>query len=66
MSKLSKDNGKKMKKTTLRIPEKLWLEARIHGLNTGADFQDMVAEGLRLYLKKKKKKGSLLMNYSTT
>jgi hypothetical protein len=56
MSKLSKDSGKKMKKTTLRIPEKLWLEARIHSLETGTDLQDMVAEGLRLYLKKKKKK----------
>jgi hypothetical protein len=56
MSKLSKDSGKKMKKTTLRIPEKLWLEARIYSLKTGTDLQDMVAEGLRLYLKKKKKK----------
>jgi hypothetical protein len=56
MSKLSKENGKKMKKTTLRIPEELWLQARIHSLKTGADLQDMVAEGLRFYLKKKKKK----------
>jgi hypothetical protein len=56
MQKISKNNVKKMKKTTLRIPEELWLEARIHGLNTGADLQDMVAEGLKLYLKKKKKK----------
>lgn len=56
MQKISKDNVKKMKKTTLRIPEKLWLEARIYGLNAGIDLQDMVAEGLRLYLKKKKNK----------
>ncbi len=46
-----------MKKTTLRIPEALWKEARIYGVTNGMDFQDMVAEGLRLYLKKNKRKG---------
>jgi hypothetical protein len=46
-----------MKKTTLRIPESLWKEARVYGVTNGVDFQDMVAEGLRLYLKGKKGKG---------
>ncbi len=46
-----------MKKTTLRIPEALWKKARIYGVTNGVDFQDMVAEGLRLYLKRKRGKG---------
>ncbi len=46
-----------MKKTTLRIPEALWKKARVYGVTNGVDFQDMVAEGLRLYLKKNKRKG---------
>ena len=46
-----------MKKTTLRIPEVLWKKARVYGVTNGVDFQDMVAEGLRLYLKKNKRKG---------
>lgn len=46
-----------MKKTTLRIPEALWKEARVYGVTNGVDFQDMVAEGLRLYLKRKRGKG---------
>ena len=46
-----------MKKTTLRIPEDLWKKARIYGVTNGIDFQDMVAEGLRLYLNRKKGKG---------
>ncbi len=46
-----------MKKTTLRISEDLWKKARIYGVTNGIDFQDMVAEGLRLYLKRKRRKG---------
>jgi len=45
-----------MKKTTIRLNEKLWLETRIHGLNHGVKFQDMVAEGLKLYMKQPKGK----------
>jgi len=56
MPKSSKDIADKMRKTTIRLPESLWKESRIHGITEGVDFQDMVAEGLKLYLKKSKGK----------
>ena len=54
MAKQPKDKGKEMKKTTIRLPEKLWLETRIHGLNEGINFQDIIEEALELYLKQSK------------
>lgn len=40
-----------MRKTTLRIDEKVWRAARIRALDEGTDFQDIVDKALRLYLK---------------
>lgn len=39
-------------KTTLRLPRKLWREARIRALDEGTDFQDLVTRALKSYLKK--------------
>jgi uncharacterized protein (DUF4415 family) len=40
-----------MRKTTLRIDEKVWRAARIRALDEGTDFQNIVDKALRLYLK---------------
>lgn len=43
-----------MKKTSLKLPQTLWLEARTHALNTGREFQELVATALAEYLKRQK------------
>jgi len=42
----------KTSKTSFRLPSDLWTEVRIEALKRGCDAQDIVAEALRLYLKK--------------
>jgi hypothetical protein len=39
-------------KTTINLPKKLKLEARLYAVRTGQDLQDVIAEGLRLVLAK--------------
>lgn len=43
---------KSMVKTSLRLPEELWKAVRIRAIEQGVDAQDIVADALRLYLKK--------------
>ncbi len=38
-------------KTTVRLPRKLWRDARVRALDEGVDLQDLVAAALKLYLK---------------
>ncbi len=45
-----------MIKTTLRLPENVWREARIRALDERKDFQTVVAEALEAHLKTKPKK----------
>jgi hypothetical protein len=52
MPKAPKHTESETKKTTIRLPKSLWKEARIHGLEEGIDFQEIVSEGLRLFLNK--------------
>ena len=40
-----------MEKCTLRLPRAIWREARIRALDEDRDFQALVADALRLYLK---------------
>jgi len=42
-----------MRKTTIRLPEDIWRAARIKALDEDRDFQDIVADALRDYLKKR-------------
>ncbi len=39
-------------KTTVRFPESLWKAGRIRAIEEGRDFQEIVADALRQYLKK--------------
>ena len=41
-----------VKKTTIRLPEPLWREARKRALDEGRDFQDLVETALSEYLRK--------------
>lgn len=43
-----------MKKTSLKLPQALWREARMHALDTGREFQELVATALAEYLKHQK------------
>jgi hypothetical protein len=38
-------------KTTVRIPRALWKDARVRALDEGRDFQEIVADALKQYLK---------------
>ena len=40
-------------KTTLRLPKKLFQEAKIRAVLEERNLQELVAEGIELYLKKK-------------
>jgi len=56
MGKSSKAKEKvEMVKTTLRLPEPLWRDARIRALDERKDFQTVVAEALGAHLKTKPK-----------
>jgi len=37
-------------KTTVRVPRRLWREARIRAFDEGVDAQDLVARALQRYL----------------
>ena len=39
-------------KTTLRLPRKLWRDARVRALDEGTGFQELVTRALESYLKK--------------
>jgi predicted DNA binding CopG/RHH family protein len=43
-----------MKVTTIRLPEKLLKQAKVHAVNSGTTLQDLVAEALSLFLKSRK------------
>jgi hypothetical protein len=44
-------------KTSMEIPEDLWRAAKIRAMDEKKNFQDIVAEALREYLRKQKKGG---------
>jgi predicted DNA binding CopG/RHH family protein len=43
-----------MKVTTIRLPEHLLKQAKIHAVTSGTTLQDLVAEALTLFLKNRK------------
>jgi len=43
-----------MKVTTIRLPEPLLKQAKIHAVNLGTTLQEVVAEALTLFLKGRK------------
>ena len=45
-----------MQKTTLRLPRSIWRAAKIRAMDEDRDFQDIVADALKAYLKTKLKK----------
>ena len=49
-----------MVKTSLVLPEALWLQAKKRALDERADFRDVIIKGLELYLKTltKREKGA--------
>ena len=49
--------GVKTVKTSIEIPEEIWRAAKIRAMDEKKNFQDVVAEALREYLKKPKKGG---------
>ena len=40
-------------KTSLKLPRDLWKRAHIRALDEGSDLQTIIAEALKLYLKKR-------------
>lgn len=42
-------------KCTVRLPEEVWHAARVQALSERRDFQELVADALRDYLKRKTK-----------
>lgn len=44
-----------MVKCTLKLPAPIWREGRIRALDERRDFQDVVADALKLYLKQPQK-----------
>ena len=46
-----------MKKTSLKIPQPLWREAHVLALDTGREFQEIVATALAEYLRRQKGAG---------
>lgn len=55
----SSDFGKGVRttKTSIEIPEELWRAAKIRAMDERRNFQDIVAEALRDFLKRSKKGG---------
>ncbi len=49
--------GVKTLKTSVEIPEDVWRAAKIRAMDEKRNFQDIVAEALREFLKKGKKGG---------
>jgi hypothetical protein len=44
---------------TVRLPQAVWREGRIQAFHEGRDFQDLMADALRLYLKTHSKPGKV-------
>lgn len=40
-------------KTSIKLPEELWRQAHIRGLHDRMDLQDVIAEALKVYLRRK-------------
>jgi len=53
------DYGKGVRtvKTSIEIPEEVWRAAKIRAMDEKRNFQDVVTEALREYLKKSKRGG---------
>jgi hypothetical protein len=49
--------GVRTMKTSIEIPEDVWRAAKIRAMDEKRNFQDVVTEALREYLKKQKKGG---------
>jgi hypothetical protein len=49
--------GVRTVKTSIEIPEDVWRAAKIRAMDEKKNFQDVVADALRDYLKKQKKGG---------
>ena len=49
--------GVRTVKTSIEIPEEVWRAAKIRAMDEKRNFQDIVAEALREFLKKSKKGG---------
>jgi predicted GNAT superfamily acetyltransferase len=47
-----KEQPEESVKTSLKIPRRLWREARIRAMDEGTDLQSIVAKALEAYLKK--------------
>ncbi len=45
--------GEKMVKTSIAFPESLWKDGRKRAIDEGRDFQDVVGDALRDYLRRK-------------
>lgn len=43
-----------MKKTSLKLPQVLWRDAHVLALDTGREFQEIVATALAEYLRRQK------------
>lgn len=52
-----REEVRQLKTTSMKVEPHLWREVRIQSLQEGRDTQDIVAEALRDYLRKAKKKG---------
>ena len=46
-------SGEKLIKTSVAFPESLWKEGRKRAIDEDRDFQDLVADALREYLRRK-------------
>jgi hypothetical protein len=56
MTKKDKRPMERWKKCTVGLDEDLWQQGRIRALEEGRDFQDLVADALSDYLKRKRGK----------
>jgi hypothetical protein len=45
-------NKPEMTKCTLKLPTDVWMASKHRAIDEGRDFQDIVADALRAYLKK--------------
>ncbi len=45
--------GEKMVKTSVGFPETLWKDGRKRAIDEGRDFQDIIGDALRDYLRRK-------------
>jgi hypothetical protein len=56
-SRIPKKETRRFVKTTLRLPEDVWREARVRALDEHLSFQDIVERALRDYLKSTGRRG---------